>query len=378
MILIICSAVLRAASLLKSKSHLCIYQPQNFSIGPSLHDEFCPRHLDSNYIGGARMSAPGQPHISVMLPEVLEALAPFAGGVYLDGTFGAGGYSKAIAKAAECRVIGVDRDPLAHEMAAPWLADFGGRIELRKGCFGAMDQLENIPLLDGVVLDIGVSSMQLDMAERGFSYAKDGPLDMRMEGVSSLLPSAADVVAEMDETDLANIIFKYGEERHSRRVAKAIVRARAEMRIETTAQLADIVRSAVPFSKKDKSDRAARTFQALRIYVNDELGELERGMEAALRILKPEGRLVVVTFHSLEDRIVKNFMRDRALLNQKTVSRFAPELKEDTAQPLLRVDQKKAVLAAESEIAINPRSRSAKLRCAFRTDVPYYAMEDQS
>ncbi|MCS5596551.1 MAG: 16S rRNA (cytosine(1402)-N(4))-methyltransferase RsmH [Alphaproteobacteria bacterium] len=321
------------------------------------------------------MSAEGQPHISVMLPEVLDALAPQDGGVYLDGTFGAGGYSKAVAHAANCHVIGVDRDPLAHEMAVGWLAEFDGRIELRKGCFGSMDQLENIPPLDGVMLDIGVSSMQLDMAERGFSYAKDGPLDMRMEGATSTLPSAADVVANMEETDLANIIYKYGEERHSRRVAKAIIRARTEARIETTAQFADIVRGAVPYSKKDKSDRAARTFQALRIFVNDELGELERGMEAALRVLKPGGRLVVVTFHSLEDRIVKNFMRDKALLNQKTVSRFAPELQEDNARPLLELAQKKAILASEDEIKVNPRSRSAKLRYAIRTDVPYYEME---
>lgn len=322
------------------------------------------------------MSSSDRPHIPVMLPEVLAALSPQDGGVYLDGTFGAGGYSRAIADSASCEVIGVDRDPMAHEMAASWLGEYNGRLTLRKGCFGDMDKLPDVPALDGVVLDIGVSSMQLDLADRGFSYAKDGPLDMRMEGANSDLPSAADIVRETEQDALANIIYKYGEERHSRRVARAIVIARAEEPITTTARLADIVRSAVPYSKKDKSDRAARTFQALRIAVNDELGELERGMEAALRLLKPEGRLVVVTFHSLEDRIVKNFMRAQADL-QRSVSRYLPEA-HDTNQPkpLLALKSKKAVLASDEEARINPRSRSAKLRCAMRTDEPYYKMED--
>jgi len=322
------------------------------------------------------MSSSDRPHIPVMLPEVLAALSPQDGGVYLDGTFGAGGYSRAIADSASCEVIGVDRDPMAHEMAASWLGEYNGRLTLRKGCFGDMDKLPDVPALDGVVLDIGVSSMQLDLADRGFSYAKDGPLDMRMEGANSDLPSAADIVRETEQDALANIIYKYGEERHSRRVARAIAIARAEEPITTTARLADIVRSAVPYSKKDKSDRAARTFQALRIAVNDELGELERGMEAALRLLKPEGRLVVVTFHSLEDRIVKNFMRAQADL-QRSVSRYLPEA-HDTNQPkpLLALKSKKAVLASDEEARINPRSRSAKLRCAMRTDEPYYKMED--
>jgi|TARA_R110002095_G_scaffold204756_1_gene187640 16S rRNA (cytosine1402-N4)-methyltransferase len=311
-----------------------------------------------------------------MLPEVLHALSPQDGGVYLDGTFGAGGYSRAIAEAANCEVIGVDRDPMAHEMAAPWLGEYDGRLTLRKGCFGDMDKLPDVPPLDGVVLDIGVSSMQLDLAERGFSYAKDGPLDMRMEGENSDLPSAADVVREMEQDALANLIYKYGEERHSRRVARAIVIARAEEAITTTARLADIVRSAVPYSKKDKSDRAARTFQALRIAVNDELGELERGMEAALTLLKPEGRLVVVTFHSLEDRIVKNFMRAQADL-QRSVSRYLPEANDaNQPKPLVLLRSKKAMSASDEETLINPRSRSAKLRCAFRTAEPYYKLGD--
>ena len=321
------------------------------------------------------MSSEGRPHIPVMLNEVLDALAPKEAGMYVDGTFGAGGYSKAIANSAECQVIGIDRDPLAHEMAAGWISEYDGRMSLRKGCFGNMDQLEDMPKVDGVVLDIGVSSMQLDMAERGFSYAKDGPLDMRMEGSSSSLPSAADMVRDEGETELANIIYRYGEERHSRRVARAIVNARAEQDITTTAQLADIVRSAVPFSKKDKSDRAARTFQALRIAVNDELGELERGLEASLKILKPGGRLVVVTFHSLEDRIVKNFMRARADL-QRSVSRYLPEANAaDVPKPLLDLQYKKAVLASDEESAENSRARSAKLRWAVRTVEPYYEME---
>tara|TARA_R110002124_G_scaffold287365_1_gene474179 strand:- start:116894 stop:117868 length:975 start_codon:yes stop_codon:yes gene_type:complete len=318
------------------------------------------------------MSSPDRPHIPVMLPEVLRALKPKDGGIYIDGTFGAGGYSRAIAEAANCQVIGIDRDPSAHEMAAPWLGEYEGRMSLRQGCFGDMDKLDDMPMVDGVVLDIGVSSMQLDQAERGFSYAKDGPLDMRMEGTSSSLPSAADIVMNEEEEPLANLIYRYGEERHSRRVARAIVRARAEEKIETTLRLADIVRSAVPHSKKEKTDRAARTFQALRIAVNDELGELERGLEASLRILKPEGRLVVVTFHSLEDRIVKTFMRGHAEV-QRTISRFQPDTQDsDQPVPMLVLPQKKAILAAESEIKENPRSRSAKLRCAVRRDVAYY------
>lgn len=311
-----------------------------------------------------------KPHISVMLPEVIEALRPVDGGVYLDGTFGAGGYSKEIANKADCQIIGIDRDPLAHEMASEWLSDYQGRITLRDGCFGSMDKLPDVPPLDGVVLDIGVSSMQLDMAERGFSYAKDGPLDMRMEGRGSNGQSAADLIRDIEEEDLANIIYKYGEERHSRRVARAIVRERQEQSIETTSALAEIVRSAVPFSKKDKSDRAARTFQALRIAVNDELGELERGLEASLKLLKPGGRLAVVTFHSLEDRIVKNFMRERAM-SKRSVSRYLPDTEADMTKPLLSLKSKKAVLASDEEITSNARSRSAKLRWAERTDEPY-------
>ena len=322
------------------------------------------------------MSDSVNPHISVMLPEVLDALALKAGGKYIDGTFGAGGYSRAIADAAECKVVGIDRDPLAHEMAAGWLQEYGGRIKLLNGCFGSMDSFEEADGADGVVLDIGVSSMQLDQAERGFSYAQDGPLDMRMEGVKSSLPSAKDLVNTEEEEALANLIYKYGEERHSRRVARSIVNARSEAEIETTAQLADIVRRSVPFSKKDKSDRAARTFQALRIAVNDELGELERGLEAALRVLKPGGRLVVVTFHSLEDRIVKAFMRERSGQGGQSVSRFVPDVVESDVKPCLSLVQKKAVLASEAEVAVNARSRSAKLRWAERTDAPYFEMEE--
>ena len=305
------------------------------------------------------------PHIPVMLSEVIESLSPKDGGTYIDGTFGAGGYTRAILESADCRVIAIDRDKTALDAAQSWVSDYKGRLELVHGEFGTVQehiQTLGYDRVDGFVLDIGVSSMQIDQPERGFSFRFDGPLDMRMD--SEMGQTAADVVNEMDEDDLADVIYKYGEERMSRRIARAIVIARKEARIETTAQLADIIRSVMP-KKHDKIDPATRTFQALRIYVNDELGELERALESSQNILKENGRLVVVTFHSLEDRIVKNFLRDKSGL-QKSVSRHLPDipLKENAT---FRLENKKALESTKEENLKNPRARSAKLRYAIKT-----------
>ena len=320
-------------------------------------------------------------HYSVMLREILLALAPKDGGLYLDGTFGAGGYSRAIVATAECTVFGVDRDPTAHERASGYPEVQDGRIRMLHGCFGDMDQLlahsssgEVNGTLDGIVLDIGVSSMQLDQAERGFSFQEDGPLDMRMEGPSAEgRASAADVVNTVGEKELADIIYTYGEEKKSRHIARAIVEKRAEQPFSRTTELADLVRSIVrmPAHRKGKKtiDPATRTFQALRIHVNDELGELERGLAAAERLLKPSGRLVVVSFHSLEDRIVKNFMRERSG-DIPQGSRHGPAQTPEGPAPTFRQLSRKALEASEEECSENPRSRSAKLRAAERTDAP--------
>lgn len=309
------------------------------------------------------------PHIPVMLPEVLEALSPQDGKTYVDGTFGAGGYSRAILDAANCNVIGIDRDELAHSMAQPWKGAYGARLRLARGSFSDIKQhLQSLGIdkVDGIVLDLGVSSMQLDQGERGFSFRFDAPLDMRMDRSSGM--TAADVVNTMEEGKLADIIYLYGEERHSRRIAAAIVKARADKRIETTRQLTDIIRSVVHFSHKDKIDPSTRTFQALRIHVNDELGELERVLAASEEVLHEGGRLVVVTFHSLEDRIVKTFLTTRAK-PPSSPSRYLPDLPQDSTSPSAQtfsLVHRKAVLASDQEISLNPRSRSAKLRAAIR------------
>lgn len=310
------------------------------------------------------------PHYPVMLKEVLEALDVKDGGVYVDGTMGAGGYSRAILDAANCELVGVDRDPLAHDLASEWGAQYEPRLKLARGCFGDVDKLLNnlsIEKVDGFVLDIGVSSMQIDLPERGFSFRFDGPLDMRMSPDCDDVSTAADLVNEMEQDDLANLIYKYGEERKSRRIASAIVNARKLERIETTGQLARIVRSANPSSPKDKIDPSTRTFQALRIAVNDELGELERALEASLNILKPGGRLVVVAFHSLEDRIVKKFMKEKSG-NIPSPSRHVPMEAERRPDPVLKLISRKAIEPTSEECSENPRSRSAKLRAAIRTE----------
>ena len=317
-------------------------------------------------------SAPSSdaPHIPVLLRPLLERVAPVAG-VWLDGTFGAGGYARGLLEAGADRVIGVDQDPLAHEMAADWLGDYAGRIDLRQGNFAELDEIAGEPL-DGVVLDLGVSSMQLDLAERGFSFMKDGPLDMRM---SQEGPTAADLVNGMDEGDLADVIFLYGEERASRRIARTIVRERANEPITTTLRLASIVEGCLPRAKPNQSHPATRTFQALRIAVNDEYGALAEGLMAAERALVPGGRIAVVTFHSVEDRMVKRFFQLRSGGGGRA-NRYAPEAPQEA--PRFKVITKKAVGPDDDELAVNPRSRSARLRVAERTDAPAEPIDRKS
>jgi 16S rRNA (cytosine1402-N4)-methyltransferase len=306
------------------------------------------------------MSA-GGPHIPVLINSILKACGPIEGR-WLDGTFGAGGYTKQLLDAGADHVMGVDRDPLAFELADPWVGDYGNRITLQQGVFSRMDEYAED--LDGVVLDLGVSSMQLDLAERGFSFMRDGPLDMRM---SQDGPSAADIVNTAEEGMLANILFHYGEERASRRIATAILREREMEPITTTLRLAGIIEGCLPRSKPGQSHPATRSFQAIRIAVNDEYGELFRGLMAAERALKPGGQLAVVTFHSVEDRMVKRFLTARSGAGGNA-NRYAPELNVVPAQFAVR--SRKAIGPDEQELQDNPRSRSAKLRVAVRTDAP--------
>ncbi len=306
------------------------------------------------------------PHRPVLLAEVIEALSPQDGAIYVDGTFGAGGYSRALLDAAQCTVWAIDRDPDAVKEAQPLIDRYAGRLHIIQGRFGDMVELlkaRGIRAVQGVTLDLGVSSMQLDRGERGFSFRFAGPLDMRMESAGQ---SAADLVNEMAERPLADLIFTFGEEKKARRIAKAIVAARALAPIHTTQQLAEIVRRAIGPAGKDRIDPATRTFQALRIAVNDELGEIDRGLDAAEQILAPGGRMAIVSFHSLEDRRVKQFLRDRAGRNPKG-SRHLPEIASDRAPPL-RLIAPGGVEAGEREVRENPRARSARLRIAERTE----------
>lgn len=306
------------------------------------------------------------PHRPVLLTEVIEALSPQDGAIYVDGTFGAGGYSRALLDAAQCTVWAIDRDPDAVKEAQPLIDRYAGRLHIIQGRFGDMVELlkaRGINAVQGVTLDLGVSSMQLDRAERGFSFRFAGPLDMRMDRAGQ---SAADLVNDMAERPLADLIFTFGEEKKARRIAKAIVAARALAPIHTTQQLAEIVRRAIGPAGKDRIDPATRTFQALRIAVNDELGEIDRGLAAAERMLAPGGRMAIVSFHSLEDRRVKQFMRDRAGRNPKG-SRHLPEIASDRA-PTLRLIAPGGIEAGEREISENPRARSARLRIAARTE----------
>lgn len=318
---------------------------------------------------GTTDAAPGGPvpHIPVLLRDVVDGLAVKRDGRYIDGTFGAGGYSKAILDAAPgVRVLAIDRDPDAIRRGYALVDHFAGRLTLCEGRFSGLGKLAaafGFSPCQGVTLDIGVSSMQIDEAERGFSFRFDGPLDMRMEQAGD---SAAALVNQMPEEKLANIIYHYGEERRSRAIARAIVAARREAPITRTKQLADLV-SRVVRSSPDDIHPATRTFQALRIAVNDELGELERALDAAERVLAPGGRLAIVTFHSLEDRIVKRFLTERAG-RAAAPSRHAPEETRNTAT--FTLIGRKPVVASEDECRRNPRARSAKLRVAERTQEP--------
>ncbi|MFN0264301.1 16S rRNA (cytosine(1402)-N(4))-methyltransferase RsmH [Tepidamorphus sp. 3E244] len=307
------------------------------------------------------------PHIPVLLDEVVEALQPADGDVIIDGTFGAGGYSRAILDAASTHVIGIDRDPDAVAGAADMVARYDGRLQVVRGVFSQMVEIaEDLghESVDGVVLDIGVSSMQLDQAERGFSFQNDGPLDMRMGQDGD---SAADLVNTLPEEELADVIFRYGEERASRRIAKAIVKRRAEMPFTRTLDLADCVSKCLPPRRFGEKHPATRTFQGLRIAVNDELGEIGRAMEEAEKILKPGGRLAIVTFHSLEDRMVKKFFAERSGRTGGG-SRHLPQA--DLPEPTFRMESGDKRTAGKAELEANPRARSARLRAATRTGAP--------
>ena len=311
------------------------------------------------------MNPAAQRHIPVLGRQAVEMLAPRDGGIYVDATFGAGGYSRAILDTAGTRVIGIDRDRTAILSGFDLVDRSDGRLTLVEDRFSNLAEVcavQGVQSVDGVVMDVGVSSMQLDEAERGFSFRLGGPLDMRMGHAG---PTAADVIAKASEADLASIIYIFGEERHSRAVARAIVAARKQAPITTTRALADIVAKVVR-SKPGEIHPATRTFQALRIFVNEELDELHLALSAAERVLKPGGRLAVVSFHSLEDRIVKNFIVERSRAGGG--SRHMPEIAQ--APPSFQILTKRPVTPEDDEIAANPRARSAKLRAAERTEAP--------
>jgi 16S rRNA (cytosine1402-N4)-methyltransferase len=299
-------------------------------------------------------------HYPVMLSEIIEFLSPKDGEIYVDGTFGAGGYSSKILETSKCQVIGIDRDDDVIAEAKPILEKYGDRIKLLKGKFSQMKELlhkNNIDKVDGIVLDLGVSSMQIDRAERGFSIKHDGPLDMRMSREGE---SASDFLNNATEETISNVIYKYGEERMSRQITKKIIENRP---INTTKQLADIVHSVVKKKPKDTGDTATRTFQAIRIYINEELKELEEVLEQSKDLLNPEGRLVIVTFHSLEDRIVKHFLK-KASGNVSNSSRYMPDI--EKPKVFFKITKNKAILPTDKEIQENYRSRSAKLRFAIK------------
>lgn len=305
------------------------------------------------------MSDAHHPHIPVLLGPLLRAVAP-VGGVWVDGTLGAGGYARGLLAAGAAQVIGIDRDPAVFDMAKPWASEYGERLRLVQGTFSELDMLAGEPV-DGVVLDLGVSSMQLDQPQRGFSFLRDGPLDMRMAADG---PSAADLLNVADEATIADVLYHYGEERASRRIARAIVAARP---LTHTLQLAEIVAGCLPRPKPGQSHPATRSFQAIRIWVNDEFGQLVYGLAAAERALKPGGHLAVVTFHSLEDRIVKRFMQHRSG-SVGGGSRYAPAVQIEA--PAFTLPFRRAIGPDEAETATNPRARSALLRVAVRSAVP--------
>ncbi len=309
-------------------------------------------------------------HVPVLLPEVLTALIPQAGQRFIDGTFGAGGYTAALLDAApDVRVLAIDRDPTAIAAGQALVHSSGGHLTLMEGRFAELDRLAEVSGFapaDGVVLDIGVSSMQLDDPARGFSFQGDGPLDMRMSREG---PSAADVVNRAEEGEIADILFHLGEERRSRAIARAILARRREQPLTRTSELVEVVERVLGRGKPGGKHPATRTFQALRIYVNDELGELAEGLAAAERVLRPGGRLAVVTFHSLEDGITKRFLQARAGKRDQG-SRHLPPGAGPRYAPSFRFVNSKPVSPGDEEVAANPRARSARLRCAVRTSAP--------
>ncbi len=310
-----------------------------------------------------------QPHISVLLQEVLNIIHPKKGDIIVDGTFGAGGYSRALLESTACSVYGIDRDPRAIAIGREMEDEFEGRLKVLEGCYADMEILlkeEGIDSVDGIALDIGVSSMQLDEAERGFSFMRDGPLDMRMAASG---PTAADIVNSESETELARIIFQYGEERRSRAIARVLVERREDKPFTRTVELAEAVASVVRPTGKGIHP-ATRTFQALRVYVNDELGQLTAGLAASERLLSPGGRLAVVSFQSLEDRRVKKFLSARSSARANPSRHLPPG--EEGAAPSFTLVKRGAIKAGEGETSLNPRSRSARLRGAIRTSAPVW------
>ncbi len=311
------------------------------------------------------------PHIPVLLEDVIEALAPQPGERFIDGTFGAGGYARGILDAADCQVLGIDRDPTAIARGTAMAGEFDGRLTMAPGCFGELDELAgaaNFAPVDGIALDLGVSSMQIDEGARGFSFMQDGPLDMRMGRDAQEGRTAADIVNQAPVDEIIRILREYGEERRARAIARAIEAARKRAPIATTQELSEIVMSVLGRGRPDRIHPATRTFQALRIAVNDELGELHRGLVAAERVLSEQGRLAVVSFHSLEDRIVKQFFTDRSA-GTPHGSRYLPEQPEGPA-PTFELMFRGGKTPGKSELTNNPRARSARLRAARRTAAP--------
>jgi len=313
-------------------------------------------------------------HIPVMLSEVLDALKPQDGDIIIDGTFGAGGYARAILDTANCRIVAIDRDEESFALGGALAKSYPGRLIAVLGRYSEMETIakdEGFPAVDGVALDLGVSSMQLDQAERGFSFAKDGPLDMRM-GQDG--PTAADLVNSLGESELADIIYVFGEERRSRAIAKAIVAKRAEAPITRTNELAEIVIGVLGRKRNDPKHPATRTFQAFRLYLNAELEELAQGLCAAERLLKAGGRLVVVTFHSLEDRIAKRFFASRSAAGPKG-SRHLPDPGSEEFSPSFQLINRRPLEPGNDEIRGNPRARSARLRAGERTGAPAHPLD---
>ncbi len=303
-------------------------------------------------------------HVPVLLEEAVAALAPRDDALYVDGTFGAGNYSRALLEAARCRVVAIDRDPQAVKRGDALVQRYPGRLTVVEGRFGDLASILaglGITSVAGIALDLGVSSDQIDTAERGFSFRADGPLDMRMAGTGI---TAAELVNTLSETALADLIYVYGEERFARRVARAIVAARARAPLTRTGELAALLRKVVPTS--GGIDAATRTFQALRIEVNDEIGELERALQAAEQVLETGGRLAIVSFHSLEDRAVKEFLRERS--GGTGISRHRPTVVEHA--PSFTLLTRRPTKPSAAEVQRNPRARSARLRAAERTAAP--------